>query len=274
MSGIAPERGGAMAPGGRSGREPGRGGRASRGDGGGPGRRPGGSRRARVRTSRVAGGVLALLGALVLPAAPAAAQELADFDYENLSLRGIGFEIGYLFPDRVDRTASYGVRFDLGYLGPSVRLVPTLSYWSSPFSVEEVTALEERVASLVSRETGAPPPVVNLGTLEWTDYTLGIDTHVVWAMPANLLSFAGLGLAVHILDGSGAAIEGTFIEDLLDTATAGINLHLGLEYPLTNRFRLQGQGRYELLEDLQYFQLRFGWQLLLGRLVPGEERGR
>ena len=40
----------------------------------------------------------------------AAAQELTDFDYENLTFRGIGVDVGYIFPNRVDATAVVGVR--------------------------------------------------------------------------------------------------------------------------------------------------------------------
>jgi len=228
------------------------------------------------RRSRWGGGVAgaALVSAIVLAGlpAPAAAQDLADLDYEHLEFRGIGFDAGYLFPTRVEETESYSIRLDLGYLGPGLRIVPSFTYWSSPFQASEVTTLEDRVASLVSRQTGSLPPSVDLGTIEWTDYSLGLDAHVVWAVPLNVLTFAGFGVSAHVLDGSGAAIEGTFIEDLLDSVSAGFNLHLGLEYPVTDRFRIQSPGRYEIIQYMQYFQLRLGGHFLWGNLVPGEER--
>jgi len=103
---------------------------------------------------------MAGLAAIALPGR-AAGQDLADFDYENLSFRGFGFEVGYMFPTRVDNTESYKVTVDLGYLGPGVRLVPSFTWWSSDFSRSEVRELEDRVAGLVSRETGAPPPTTD-----------------------------------------------------------------------------------------------------------------
>ncbi|MEX2467597.1 MAG: hypothetical protein WD995_11860 [Gemmatimonadota bacterium] len=216
--------------------------------------------------------IAVLLVAVLGAPGEATGQDLADLDYEHLEFRGVGFEVGYLFPTRVENTPTYSVRFDMGYLGPGLRIVPSFTYWSSPFRVSEVTTLEERVESLVRRATGNPPPQVDLGVIEWTNYSLGLDSHVVWALPLNLLSFAGLGVSAHILDGSGAAIDGTFIEDLLDSVTAGFNLHLGLEYPVTDRMRIQGQGRYSVMEDMQYFHLGLGGQILWGTLVPGEER--
>lgn len=227
----------------------------------------------RLPGRRWAVGAAVLLAGLALsPPTPGAGQELADLDYENLELRGIGAEVGYLFPTRVEETTTYGLRLDLGYLGPGLRLVPRFTYWSSPFRRDEVEELETRVASLVSRETGEPPPAVDLGTIEWTNYAAGLDAHVVWAIPFNILTYAGLGVSAHVLDGSGAAIEDTFIEDLLDSVSPGFNLHLGWEVPVTDRLRVQGQGRYAVLEDMQYFQLGLGGQFLWGQLVPGEER--
>lgn len=199
-------------------------------------------------------------------------QELADFDYENLSLRGFGFEWGYLYPSRVDPTESYGLRIDLGYLGPGLRIVPSVTYWKAPFQAAEIEELEDRVAGLVQAQSGGPAPTVDLGTIEWSDVAVGVDAQVMWSIPFNFLSFAGLGVAAHVMNGNGAAINGTFVEDLLDSVTAGFNLHAGLEYPVGDHFRLNGQGRYEVLGDLQYFHIRFGAQIMIGANAPGEVR--
>lgn len=200
------------------------------------------------------------------------AQDLADFDYENLSFRGVGLEWGYLMPSRVDATQSIGLRMDLGYLGPGVRILPGFSYWSSTFKEGEVRELEDRVASLVADQTGSPAPSVDLGVIDWSDIVLSLDAQVVWRVPFDALTFAGLGGSVHLLDGDGAAINGTFVEDLLDSVTAGVNIHAGVEYPVARRLRLSGQGRYEVLGDLQYFEIRLGGQIMMGDPAPGEVR--
>jgi len=200
------------------------------------------------------------------------AQDLADFDYENLSFRGVGLEVGYLVPSRVEATPSIGLRMDLGYLGPGVRILPGFSYWKSTFKDSEVGELEDRVASLVADQVGGPPPPVDLGTIDWSDIVLSLDAQVVWRVPFDVLTFAGMGASVHMLDGDGAAINGTFVEDLLDSVTAGVNLHAGLEYPVAQRFRVYSQGRYEVMGDLQYFEVRLGAQIMTGRPAPGEVR--
>lgn len=201
---------------------------------------------------------------------PAAAQDLADFDYENLSFRGVGFEWGYIYPSRVEETQSYGMRIDLGYLGPGLRIVPSVTYWSSPFKDSEVAKLERSLEGLISEQIDGPPIPVDLGQITWTDVAVGVDAQVVWRVPFGILTHAGLGGSIHILNGDGAAINGTFVEDLLDSVTPGGNLHLGLEYPLHERLRIQSQGRYEVLGDLRYFQIRVGAQFMIGDPHPGE----
>jgi len=214
-----------------------------------------------------------MLAVVLCGGAPAEAQELADFDYENLSFRGIGAEWGYLYPTRVERTQSYGLRIDLGYLGPGLRIVPGVTYWSSPLRDSEVAELESSVEGLIADQINGPSPAVDLGQITWSDIAVSVDAQVVWRVPFGILTYAGIGGAVHVLNGDGAAINGTFVEDLLDSVTPGGNLHLGLEYPLYERLRLQGQGRYEVLGDLQYLEIRLGAQLMVGASHPGEVGG-
>ena len=216
---------------------------------------------------------LAIASALSPGSLRAQGQEIPDIDYENLSFRGVGLDWGYMWPDRVEETQSYGLRFDLGYAGPGLRIVPSVSYWKSPLVPSEIADFEQRLESLVEAQTGRPTNL-NLGTIEYTDVAIGVDGHVVWALPLNLLTFGGLGVTAHVLNGDGEAINDTFIEDLLDSVTAGFNLHLGAEYLMTDRMRLYTVGRYEVMPDLRYLRVQLGWQLMTGANAPGEGRER
>ena len=221
-------------------------------------------------------GALALSLGMALMPSNASGQELADFDYENLAFRGFSLEGGYLWPTRVDPTYSMGLRLDLGYLGPGLRIVPGISYWSSSMNASEVAELEDKVNALILGEVAPSPSWMgtNLGIIDWSDLVLSLDGHFVWAIPFDLLSYAGAGVSAHIMNGEGAAISGTFVEDLLDTVTAGINVHAGLEYPFSDWFRFYGMARYEILEDLRYTELRMGGQIMVGPSMPEEDRSR
>jgi hypothetical protein len=228
------------------------------------------SRSRMIRTALVTLG--AALAAESARPADLSAQGLAEFDYENLSFRGIGFESGYIIPTRVDGTSSFGVRFDLGYLGPGVRIVPGVTYWSSFLTREEVGRFERKLEELIEREAGVEVPV-DLGRISWSDVVLSLDSHLVLAFPGGVLSYTGFGVSAHIMNGHGASIEGTFVEDLLDSVTAGVNVHTGIEYAFS-RARIYGVGRYEVLSNLRYGEIRLGAALMFGPAVPGEVRRR
>lgn len=202
-----------------------------------------------------------------------AGQDVADIDYEHLSFRGFGLELGYLWPDRVEPTPTYGVRFDLGYAGPGLRVTPSITYWRSDFEAEEIIEFEDRIADLVAEQNGGVRPNLDLGRIRYSDIALALDTHVVWELPLDLLTFGGLGVTAHFIDGDGTVIAGTFVEDLLDSVQPGFNLHLGAEYPVTNSMRAYTVGRYEVMPDLRYFHVRIGWQIMTGPNAPGEGRG-
>jgi len=199
------------------------------------------------------------------------AQTLTEFDYENLTFRGIAFEVGYIFPNRVDATPVFGGRVDLGYLGPGFRIVPHVSYWKSSFERAEVQRLETQLESLISRESGQALDI-DLGVINWRDFAMGVDGQFVWAIPsAGVLSFAGVGMTAHLLNGDGDAIRNTFIEDLLDALSAGFNAHVGIEVPTSDRFRFYGQAKYELMSDLRYFEVRLGGQIMFSPSLPDEQ---
>jgi hypothetical protein len=184
----------------------------------------------------------------------------------------VGIDIGYMYPDRVEPTQTYGLRFDLGYAGPGLRIIPSLTYWKSPLEAAEIADFNTKMEEIVEEQTGQPT-TLDLGPIEYTDVGIGLDGHVVWSLPLGLLTFGGLGVTAHVLNGDGPAIDGTFIEDLIDSVTAGFNLHFGAEYPVTERFRVYSIGRYDLMPDLRFFRVQLGWQIMTGPNAPGETRG-
>ncbi len=201
------------------------------------------------------------------------AQDFIDYDYENLSFRGISFDVGQLHADNVEDARTLGVRFDLGFLGPGFRITPGVTYWESTMAQSEVDQFEDRLGVLNQTLGGtAPPGGFNLGVIDRSDLIATLDGEYVWSIPYNLYFSAGVGVSVHFLNGSGPSIDGTFVEDLLDSASAGFNLHAALEYPLAERIRIYGGSRVEVLGDLNYFEFRGGLSFIWGEFVEGESR--
>jgi hypothetical protein len=75
-----------------------------------------------------------------------------------------------------------------------------------------------------------------------------------------------LGVSIHVRNGSGAAINGTFVEDALDEIGAGLNATLGAEFHLTPAWRFTLDGRGTLSSGLSTVSLRGG---LMYRLKAG-----
>lgn len=210
------------------------------------------------------------LASLVGVAGQAHAQGLAEYDYENLSLRGIGAHTGYNWADKVEGTAAFGFRVDLGYLGPGVRIVPTLNYWSSDLQLSELEDLAAQISALPRlEEAGVVVTADDLGGIEWSDLAFGMDAQYVWTTPSALLAYLGVGFGLHSLNGKGESINGTFVEDLLDSFAAGISPIAGVEYMLQERLRVYGEARWNLLSDMNFGGFALGVQYMFHDREPG-----
>jgi hypothetical protein len=200
---------------------------------------------------------------LLAPAA-GSAQGLADYDYENLTFRGIGFDYGYIWPDRVMPTTMWSLRLDLGFLGPAVRITPTMSYWTSEFRQVELDRLADRLSRLPPlQDQGIVLTGRDLGTVEWSNLNLNLDAHVVWTAPLDIITFVGAGVGVHAMNGRGEVIEDTFVEGLLDSMAGGVAFMAGFEVQPVPVLRFYAEARYTLASDVRYPGIRAGAALML-----------
>lgn len=186
---------------------------------------------------------LPLLGVLLLLPVSLAAQDLADYDYENLRFSGVGLDFGGILPNGMESTLTLGARADLGFLGPRVRIMPGVRFWSS-----------ER------RER-------DFGDIRVTVLSLDADAHYVWTDFVGD-PYVGAGASLHLMNGSGSQIEGTLVEDLLDTVLPGINVLAGAGLPLGPRLRVFVEARGVLATEVQYAALVVGGILNLPRGNP------
>ena len=211
---------------------------------------------------------------LVMPTR-ASAQDLAAYDYENLTFRGVGFDYGYIWPSRVDPTSMYTLRVDLGFLGPAVRITPSISYWSSSLRPSELERLADRLELLPPlRADSIDLRAEDFGEVLWSDLGVALDAHIVWTVPFNIITFVGAGASLHALNGRGVSIDDTFIESLLDSTAAGIALMAGAEVQPLPRLRLYGEARYTVVSDVRYPALRIGAALMLPpRTAAGTPEG-
>ena len=204
-----------------------------------------------------------LLAALALASAtPSHAQDIADYDYENLTFSGVGVHLSEVFPTRTEPALGLNVRVDLGLLGPNVRITPGVTYWSSRLRASETERMESRIEAACDRG-GVPCPGIELGDIEVSDLALEVDAHFLWTTDYFVEPYAGAGVSLHLLNGSGDFIDDTFVEELLDAIAPGLNLVGGLEFPITPSLRVLGEARAVLTGTTRYISLGIGgaWRL-------------
>ena len=200
-------------------------------------------------------------------------QELADYDYENLGFRGISFEYGNILFKTYEETEAYSVKLDLGFLGPGVRMATRASYWSSEMLPEELVSFESSLNAMILAQGGVlPGNGLEIGSIKRDDMSVSVEADYVWRIPLGMLLSTGLGASAHLVNGTTKIPDDTFLNGLLDSFTAGFNVHSGLEYLVTDRIRLYGDSRIGLAGNVRFFQFGGGLTILWGELLPGESR--
>lgn len=202
-----------------------------------------------------AGAAVALLA---LAARPAAAQNLEQYDYSNLHLRGVGAELIYVDPSQNQGTAGFGAKLDLGFLGPGLRVVPRFAYWKADVDADRVTELETQIAEV----SDLPPGSVNLGQIQRAAYVLGADFEYI-ASVSRLQPYVGAGLDIYALNDDGAAIKGTFLDDLV--ITAGVSGVAGLQVQLAPNWDAYGEFRATAVTDASSLGVAFGLYYMFSR---------
>ena len=192
---------------------------------------------------------------------------LSQFSYENLRLSGIQVDMGLIGASELVGTTVGGLRVDYGHIAPRVRLLLGLSYFRSHFDQQSRTRFEQRLDSIVNPGT---PDNINLGRISLSDLVGDIDFQLIFPQGHGITAYLGTGISIHARNGSGSAINGTFVEDALDVITAGLNGTLGFEFNLSRAWRFTLDGRGMLSSGLRTASLRTG---IMYRLPGGREPG-
>src|SRR5258705_7255637 len=214
------------------------------------------------------GGVLILILSNIPTFQLSAQGVLNEFSYDNIRLSGIQLDVGVLGANQLTGTTVGGLRLDFGRIAPRVRLLLGLSYFKSDFDQEARTKFEQAIDSIVIDPSG--DDTISVGRISLGDFVGDIDFQYVFPQGHGIAAYVGTGLSIHLRNGSGPAINGTFVEDALDVVTAGLNGMIGFEFNLTRALRFTVEGRGVLSSGLQTASLRTG---LMYRLHPSKEQG-
>lgn len=205
---------------------------------------------------------LALLLTVYPPNRLTAQGVLNQFSYDNLCLSGIQVDVGPLGASKLKGTIVGGVRLDYGFIAPRVRLLLGLSYFRSEFDGEARARFEQRIRQFVIDP--ANDDTIRVGRIFWSDITADLDLQYAMPQGRGIMTYVGAGVSVHLRNGSGAAINGTFVEDALDEVSAGFNASIGAEFALSKAWRFTLDGRGVISSGLSTVSLRSGIMYRLG----------
>ncbi|MGH7570039.1 MAG: hypothetical protein ACREL9_13900 [Gemmatimonadales bacterium] len=193
-----------------------------------------------------------------------------QFSYDNLRLSGVQLDLGMLGSDELRGALVGGLRLDYGQIAPRVRVLLGLSYFSADFDGKARARFEQRIRAFVIDPTG--DDTIRVGRIRWSDLTADLDLQYVLPQGSGLTTYLGLGFGVHLRDGGGGAIEGTFIEDALDGISAALNTTIGVELTFTPSWRFTLDGRGVISSDLSTISLRGGVMYRFGGGGGGKTR--
>lgn len=184
-------------------------------------------------------------------ATPLAAQRPLDrFSYDNLGFHGFWPEVGIVTSDRLEGAMSYGIRADLGQFAPRLRMLFGVSYFRSDFKSREIAEFETALEDVVNDPT--QDFTIELGDIRWSDIAMELDLQYMLTPAASrYVPYIGLGAGMHVRNGSGDAIDATFVEDALDMLGAGVSATAGMDVKLGRAFLLNVGGRAVFGSDLQ-----------------------
>ena len=182
----------------------------------------------------------ALVVGTLVGAGDAAAQNLEDYDYENLGLRALGVDVVWANAKDAKGAVGFGVRADLGFLGPYVRVVPRFAFWKADIEDESVARFERNLEALCN----PPGCSIDLGEMRRDYYIVGFDLQ--WTLANRTLApYLGAGADLYILNDSGPPIKGTFLDDVV--VTAGLSGVAGLQFDTGKHLRMYADVRGTLV---------------------------
>ena len=197
-----------------------------------------------------------------------------EYGVRTLALRGVGATVFSVVPARSDPTVGIHLVGYLGRLTPRIRVTPSLTFWATQLQDPEVIRVRQRVEALCE-DAGSPCEGLDFGKVDLSDLSLDLDGQYIIPGPFGLRPYLGAGVGLHLVNGGGELIDNTFVEEILDAITPGMNAMAGIEIPLVRGLRVHGEVRGVLAGGANWIGAGVGGSIVLPtRRAPAVEGGR
>ena len=194
--------------------------------------------------------------AALLPARLPSQAVLNQFSYDQLRPSALQADIGLLGANKLSGAFVGGMRLDYGFIAPKVRVLLGVSYYRAQLDRDTRDQFVQRLRALINDPTN--DYTINIGRIYWADVVLDMDFQYMLPQGSKVTTYLGAGLGVHLRNGSGPAINGTFVEDALDEISAAANLSLAIEVKMGSGWRATIDTRGVVSTGLSTVSLRTG----------------
>lgn len=200
--------------------------------------------------------LLALAVAALAPVQTLGAQGslFERLNLDRLQFAGIGVAGGMVAPSQVKTTRVYAIQADYGEIVPRWRVVFSTTYWGSEYKDEVMRTFSDSLSKVIIDPSG--DDTLDVGRITVSDIALGAEVRWTPRQQSFLRPYIGGGLATHVINAEGAAINGTFVERALDYITFGVAGVAGVELNVLRNFAIGGQARYDFLSGVRFPSLR------------------
>ena len=200
--------------------------------------------------------LLALAAAVLAPVEPLGAQGslFERLNLDRLQFSGIGVAGGMVAPSQVKSTRVYAIQADYGEIVPRWRVVFSTTYWGSEYKDEVMRTFSDSLSNVIIDPSG--DDTVDVGRITVSDIALGAEVRWTPLQQSFLRPYIGGGLATHVINAEGPAINGTFVERALDYITFGVAGVAGIELNLLRNFAVGAQARYDFLSGVRFPSIR------------------
>jgi hypothetical protein len=158
------------------------------------------------------------------------------------------------------------VRLDYGYIAPKVRVLLGASYFRAQLDRDTRNRFEDRIRNFIIDPSG--DDTISVGRIFWSAVVLDLDLQYVIPQSRNVTTYVGFGIGAQLRNGSGPAIDGTFVEDALDQLAAAGNVSIGLEAQLGSGFAATADARGVVSIGLSTISVRAGMMYRWGGRRP------
>lgn len=202
--------------------------------------------------------------ALVLVTSTGQAQLTNRIQFDSLQLSALSMDVGGIRPRQTVPATVFGLAADYGRLSRTLRLRLEVSYWESRLADEVVRTFADSLRRIISDPSG--DDVVRYSRVTLYDVALGANVRWVPMQTALVQPFIGGGVAGHVINAEGPAIDGTFVERVFDSISTGLFVESGVMLKPLPRFGVDGRVRGDLVNGFRAVSVRVGGIYYFGPL--------